>query len=438
MTQKQYAEKNIITNEMREAARFDNVSPEFIREGLVQGNIVIPKNVNHSFSARAIGKGLKTKINANIGTSEISCKLPEELKKLELALKFGCDSVMDLSTGGNLIHIRSLLLNNSPVMLGTVPIYAVICELLREEKPVTAMTSDILFNEIEQQAAAGVDFITVHCGITKETISHLKKSERVLGVVSRGGSLLKKWIEETGNENPLYAEFDRLLTIAEKYDVTLSLGDGLRPGSQNDASDRGQISELLILGELVERAQKRGVQVMVEGPGHIPLDEIEMNVRLEKKLCNDAPFYVLGPLVTDIAPGYDHITGAIGGALAASYGADFLCYVTPAEHLCLPDTEDVKKGVIASKIAAHCGDLIKRRDEALKIDRAISEARQALDWKGIFQHAIDPELAQQRKENTSADNSDYCSMCGSLCAVKIDKDRTKTQRDDHGEDQKNR
>ncbi|MBW6516873.1 MAG: phosphomethylpyrimidine synthase ThiC, partial [Candidatus Cloacimonetes bacterium] len=252
-----------------------------------------------------------------------------------------------------------------------------------------------------------------------------ERSERVLGIVSRGGSLLKHWIEVTGNENPLYEDYDRLLDIAEKYDVTLSLGDGLRPGAQNDATDIGQISELLILGELVELANKRGVQVMVEGPGHIPLDEVEMNVKLQKKLCHNAPFYVLGPLVTDIAPGYDHITGAIGGALAASYGADFLCYVTPAEHLCLPDLEDVKQGVIASKLAAHCGDLVKRKQIAIQRDRAISEARRELNWERVFQFALDPLLAKKRKESTTETDSDYCSMCGSLCAIKIDKKATK-------------
>ncbi len=421
MTQKQFAEQNKITDEMKQAAEFDGVSPDFIKEGLKKGTIVIPRNINHSFSARAIGEGLKTKINANLGTSEISCSPQQELQKLALAVKHGSDSVMDLSTGGNLEHIRKILLKNSPVMFGTVPIYAVITELFRQEKDITEMTEEMLFQEIEDQAAAGVDFLTVHCGVTKETISHLERSGRVLGVVSRGGSLLKKWIEKTGKENPLFSDYNRLLDIAEKYDVTLSLGDGLRPGAQHDASDKGQISELLVLGELVEKAHERGVQVMVEGPGHIPLDEIEMNVRLQKKLCRNAPFYVLGPLVTDIAPGYDHITGAIGGALAASCGADFLCYVTPAEHLCLPDMEDVKQGVIASRIAAHCGDLVKRREETSIIDRAISEARKQFNWQKVYQYAIDPELAKKRKESTSDKDSDHCSMCGSLCAVKIDR-----------------
>lgn len=421
MTQKQFAWQEKITDEMREAARYDEVSPEFIREGLVNGTIVIPKNIHHKFPARAIGEGLKTKINANIGTSEINCNLNGEIEKLDLAVKHGADSIMDLSTGGNLTEIRKILLERSPIMFGTVPIYSVICDLFRKEKEIIDMTADMLFTEIENQAKAGVDFVTVHCGITRETIRHLQESDRVLGVVSRGGSLLKKWVEETGRENPLYEDYDRLLAIAEKYDVTLSLGDGLRPGAQEDATDRAQISELIILGELVDLANRQGVQVMVEGPGHIPFDEIEMNVKLQKKMCHNAPFYVLGPLVTDIAPGYDHITGAIGGAAAAAYGADFLCYVTPAEHLCLPGLNDVKEGIIASKIAAHCGDMIKGREKSRKIDKAISDARRQLDWERVFQYAIDPELAKKRKEETSKQDSDYCSMCGELCAIKIDK-----------------
>lgn len=428
MTQKRYAEQNKITKEMREAAEFDKVPVKVIRDGLSEGTIVVPKNINHSFPARGIGKGLKTKINANLGTSEIHCNLNEELQKLQTSIKYGADSVMDLSTGGNLAEIRKTLLRNSPVMFGTVPIYAVICQLLKEEKDIADMTKEKLFAEIEKQAETGVDFITVHCGVTKETIRHLSRSERVLGIVSRGGSLLKRWMEETGEENPLYEDYERLLSIAEKYDVTLSLGDGLRPGAQHDATDRGQVSELLVLGELVQLANRRGVQVMVEGPGHIPLSEIEMNVLLEKKLCHNAPFYVLGPLPTDIAPGYDHITGAIGGAIAASHGADFLCYVTPAEHLCLPDLDDVREGVIASRIAAHCGDLVKKRQETAQIDRAISEARREMNWEKVFRYALDPELAKRRKESTTDAGTDYCSMCGDLCAIKTDaKKRTRQQ-----------
>ena len=421
MTQKQYARQGKITAEMLEAALYDQVDPQLIREGLAKGTIVVPKSINHNFPARAIGEGLSTKINANIGTSEERCNLPEEMEKLQCAVNYGADSVMDLSTGGDLRKIRKNMLAKSPIMLGTVPIYSVICDLFRQKKEISDMTSEMLFREIELQAQEGVDFITVHCGVTKESIRHLQNSERVLGIVSRGGSLLKKWIEETSQENPLYENYDRLLDIAEKYDVSLSLGDGLRPGAQYDATDSGQIAELLILGELVKLADKRGIQVMVEGPGHIPLNEIEMNVKLQKKICHNAPFYVLGPLVTDIAPGYDHITGAIGGALAASYGADFLCYVTPAEHLCLPDLNDVKQGVIASKLAAHCGDLIKRRGVTAVRDQKISEARRDLNWEKIFQYALDPELARKRKDDSVVKGSDHCTMCGSLCAIKTDK-----------------
>jgi len=424
MTQKQHAWKKEITNEMIQAAEYDNVKPEYIMNGLREGTIVIPKNINHQFSAVAIGRGLKTKVNANIGTSEVRCNLEGELKKLELAIKYGAESIMDLSTGGNLDRIRKTLIERSSIMFGTVPIYSVICELLRKEKDIGEMSRDMLFKEIEKQAKAGVDFITVHCGVTRESIKHLEDSERTLGVVSRGGSLLKRWIEETGMENPLYEDFERLLSIAEEHDVTLSLGDGLRPGAGADASDRGQISELLILGELVKLADRKGVQVMVEGPGHLPLDEIEMNVQLEKKLCHNAPFYVLGPLTTDIAPGYDHITGAIGGAVAAAYGADFLCYVTPAEHLCLPDLEDVKQGVISAKIAAHSGDIVKLKGEISKIDREISRARHQLDWERIFQYAIDPDFARERKQDSSQSDTNYCSMCGELCAIKIDSGKT--------------
>lgn len=421
MTQVQQARKNIITEDMKQAAVFDNVSPDIIQHGLAKGTIVIPKNINHNFPTRAIGKGLKTKINANIGTSEIKCNLNEELSKIAVCEKYGADSVMDLSTGGNLSVIREKLLQASKIMFGTVPIYAIATELFSRNKKIAEMTADDLFAEIEHQAEQGVDFITVHCGITKSTVKTLEETARLLGVVSRGGSLLVEWIKTTGNENPLYEQYDRLMDICEKYDVTLSLGDGLRPGSLYDASDKAQISELLVLGELVRRAQQRGVQVMVEGPGHVPLDQIEMNVLLQKRLCNDAPFYVLGPLVTDIAPGYDHITGAIGGALAASFGTDFLCYVTPSEHLCLPDEDDVKQGIIASRIAAHSGDIIKGVKDARDADDAISKARRELNWQEIFKHAIDPELARKRKEDTSKEGEDYCSMCGSLCAVKINR-----------------
>ncbi len=419
MTQTQQARKGITTSEMIAAAELENVSVEIIKQGLVDGTIVIPKNINHSFEARAIGKGLKTKINANIGTSEIRCNFQEELEKLEHTVKYGADSIMDLSTAGDLSLIRKKLIDASSIMIGTVPIYAVAAELIRNNKEFSEMTEESLFDEIELQARQGVDFITVHCGITKATVKVLEQSPRLLGVVSRGGSLLVDWIKSTGKENPLYKEYDKLLDICEEYDVTLSLGDGLRPGSLHDASDKAQVSELLVLGQLVQRAQKRGVQVMVEGPGHVPLDQVEMNVHMQKRICNGAPFYVLGPIVTDIAPGYDHITGAIGGAIAAAAGADFLCYVTPAEHLCLPDKDDVKQGIIASRIAAHSGDIAKGLKNARDIDDKMSASRKKLNWEDMFKYAIDPETAKQRKKDTQQDDEDYCSMCGNLCAIKI-------------------
>jgi phosphomethylpyrimidine synthase len=422
MTQLQQAKKGIVTKEMQEVALYENLNPEWIRDEVAAGRIAIPKNIHHNFKAQGIGNGLKTKINANIGTSAKHCNPEEELEKLEIAIKFGTDAVMDLSTGGDLHKILKSVIYHSTVMVGTVPIYAVMSELMKEKKEVKEMDPESFFAEIENQAKMGVDFMTLHCGVTQTSLSFLQNDARVTGIVSRGGSLLKRWMKENKAENPLYVQFDRVLDICEKYDVTISLGDGLRPGAGNDASDRGQIAELLVLGELVERSQKRGIQVIVEGPGHMPLDQIEMNVKLMKKVCNNAPFYVLGPLTTDIAPGYDHIVGAIGGAIAASYGVDFLCYVTPAEHLCLPTKDDVREGVIASRIAAHSGDIVKNIKGTRELDYAMSKARRDLDWEGMFKYAINPELARFRRQNSESANEDYCSMCGNLCAVKTDRE----------------
>jgi phosphomethylpyrimidine synthase len=421
MTQLQQALKGIVTREMHEVGQYENLDPEWIRNEVAYDRIVIPKNIHHSFEARGIGNGLKTKVNANIGTSPKHCNPEEELSKLEVAVKFGADSVMDLSTGGDLKQILKSIIEHSPLMIGTVPIYAVITRLIRENKEITDMNPDSLFSEIEDQAKVGVDFMTLHCGVTKTSLSFLQNDERVAGIVSRGGSFIKRWMMENKSENPLYEQFDRVLNICEEYDVTISLGDGLRPGAGSDASDRGQIGELLILGELVERAHKKGVQVIVEGPGHVPLDQIEMNVKLMKRICNNAPFYVLGPLTTDIAPGYDHIVGAIGGAIAAAYGADFLCYVTPAEHICLPTVEDVKEGVVASKIAAHSGDIVKKIKGSRELDYAMSRARRELDWEEMFKYAINPELPRSRRQNSESANEDYCTMCGNLCAIKTDR-----------------
>ena len=306
-------------------------------------------------------------------------------------------------------------------MVGTVPIYGVVTQLLKQGRRIAELEPENIFREIELQAQMGVDFMTLHCGVTKSSLSFLQNDERVCGIVSRGGAILKRWMTDNNEENPLYVQYDRLLDICLKYDVTISLGDGLRPGAGNDASDRGQIAELLILGELVDRAREKGVQVMVEGPGHMPLDQIEMNMKIMKRLCHEAPFYVLGPLVTDIAPGYDHIVGAIGGTVAAIYGADFLCYVTPAEHLCLPDSKDVKEGVMASRIAAHAADIVKKNKRAKWLDYAISKARRDLDWDTIYNYALDSELARKRKAESESSDDDHCSMCGNLCAVKNDK-----------------
>ncbi len=420
-TQLQYALKGQITREMFDVAEAENVDHEWLRNEIAHGRVVIPKNVNHEFPARAIGNGLKTKINANIGTSEKHCNFTEEIEKLNTAVKYGADSIMDLSTGGDLHLILQQILKQSPVMVGTVPIYNIATRMLRDGKELDNFDPEELFKEIEYQAEAGVDFITVHCGVTKTSLSFLENDERVCGIVSRGGSILRRWMKVNNAENPLYEQYDRLLDICERHDVTISLGDGIRPGCGEDASDRGQMAELLVLGELVERARKRGVQVIVEGPGHMPMDQIEMNMKIMKKTCKDAPFYVLGPLTTDSAPGYDHIVGAIGGAIAAVHGADFLCYVTPAEHLCLPDTDDVKYGVMASRVAAQSADVVKNVNGARQRDYEVSKARRELDWEKIYQNSLDPEIARKRKKESESGEEDYCTMCGNLCAVKTDK-----------------
>lgn len=420
-TQIQKAKQGIITPEMHEVANKENVDITWLMNEIALGRIVIPKNKNHNFSARGIGKGLGTKINANIGTSEKHCNFIEEIKKMEIAISHGADAIMDLSTGGNLRKILQQIISESSVMIGTVPIYGVATRLLSEEKKIAELNPKDLFEEIEIQAEMGVDFMTLHCGVTKSTLSFLDNDERVCGIVSRGGALLKRWMMDNNRENPLYEQYDRILEICQKYDVTISLGDGLRPGCGADATDRGQIAELLILGELVDRAREKGVQVMVEGPGHMPLDQIELNMKLMKRICHDAPFYVLGPLVTDSAPGYDHIVGAIGGTIAAIHGADFLCYVTPAEHLCLPNINDVKEGVMASKIAAHSADIVNNIYGSRQRDYIISKARRELDWETIFTNALDPVLAQKRKMESESRDEDHCTMCGNLCAIKNDK-----------------
>ncbi|MTI79597.1 MAG: phosphomethylpyrimidine synthase ThiC [Firmicutes bacterium] len=420
MTQLEQALKGVITDEMKQAAEREGLAPKDLRDGIAKGEIVLPYNINHNnCQPIAVGKGLSTKVNANIGTSDAYPELDKELKKLETAVSAGAHSVMDLSTGGNIDQARKQIIDNSPVMVGTVPIYQALVDAAKEGQKMVDLSADDMFAAIEKHCKDGADFITVHCGVTKEVIDELRSSGRVMDIVSRGGSFLTAWILHNDKENPLYEQFDRLLDIAKEYDVTLSLGDGLRPGCIEDATDASQIRELIILGGLVKRSREAGVQVMVEGPGHVPLDQIKANMTIEKTLCHNAPFYVLGPIVTDIAPGYDHITSAIGGTIAASSGADFLCYVTPAEHLGLPTLEDVKEGVVASRIAAHAADIIKGVNGAKEWDLAMSKARKDLDWQKQIQLAIDPEKASKMRKAKNDEEQECCTMCGSFCAYKI-------------------
>ncbi|KJS82066.1 MAG: phosphomethylpyrimidine synthase [Peptococcaceae bacterium BICA1-8] len=420
MTQLEAAQKGIITKEMEKAARFDRMNPEELRGKIAAGEAVLPCNINHkNILPMAVGKGLSTKVNANIGTSDAYPEIEKELEKLSVAVKAGAHSVMDLSTGGDIDLIRKKIIEASPVMIGTVPLYQVLVETQKRDQGMVEMTEDEIFAGIEKHCEDGADFITVHCGVTLEVIQELRARGRVMDIVSRGGSFITAWMLHHQKQNPLFEQFDRLLEIARKYDVTLSLGDGLRPGCLADATDSPQIMELIILGGLVKRAREAGVQVMVEGPGHVPLDQIEANMKLEKTLCHNAPFYVLGPLVTDIAPGYDHITSAIGGAIAASSGADFLCYVTPAEHLGLPTAEDVKEGVVAARIAAHAADLVKGVKGAWEWDLEMAKARKKLDWKKQIELAIDPEKALKMRKDKNEDNQECCTMCGKFCAYKL-------------------
>ena len=407
-----------MTPEMRVVARDENKPAQQVMRALAAGRLIIPRNVRREgIEVRGIGEGLRTKINANVGTSPDYANIEEEVEKARVAVKYGADSVMDLSVGGDVDEVRRQILRAVKVPVGTVPIYQAGIAAA-ERGSVVDMSSDDIFNAIRRHAEDGVDFVTVHCGVTRAAVDALRKSGRLMDVVSRGGSFLAAWIVHHGEENPLYKEFDYLLEIARDFDLTLSLGDGMRPGCLADASDQAQFQELLTLGELVERAWAKDVQVMVEGPGHLPLDHIEANVRLEKSICKGAPFYVLGPIVTDIAPGYDHLIGAIGGALAAWVGADFLCYVTPSEHVCLPTLEDVRDGVVASKIAAHVADVAK--GIGAEWDDEMAKARKQLDWEKQFKLAIDPERARElRKRRPPMLDPEVCSMCSKLCAIKM-------------------
>lgn len=415
MTQLEAALKGIVTPEMTIVAEEEGISVEILMDLISRGRVVIPANRNHkTLHPRGIGRALRVKVNANIGTSPKNTDIDAELEKLSMIEKLNAESVMDLSIAGDMDHIRETIISASSMMVGTVPIYQVLTEKYND---IDSIDIGEILKTIDKHGRQGVDFITVHCGLTKAALPFVEN--RVMGIVSRGGSFIARWMKEHGRENPLYEHYDRILEIAKKHDMTLSLGDGLRPGAGADATDKAQLHELNVLGELTKRARAAGVQVMVEGPGHVPFDQIEENMRLQREICDDAPFYVLGPLTTDSAPGYDHIVGAIGGTMAAFHGASFLCYVTPAEHLRLPSPGDVYEGVVASKIAAHSADIAKGNPAAVKKDLEYSKMRHAFDWEGMFRNAIDPlKPLKYRKESTNFDTEE-CSMCGDFCALKM-------------------
>ncbi|MEM2873616.1 MAG: phosphomethylpyrimidine synthase ThiC [Nitrososphaerales archaeon] len=413
------ARQGIITEEVRKVALEEGLSAERLRDRVARGKVVITRNNGRNSSKPiGIGQGLRTKINANVGTSLDVCDLNLELEKAKVAIKYGADTIMDLSTEGDLDLIRNTILKEVQVPFGTVPVYQAYIETVRRSKNPASMSIDDLFNVIEKQMRDGVAFMTLHCGITLDVVNHVIDHPRLNGIVSRGGAFLAAWMLHNEKENPLYSNYDYLLELAKNYDVVLSLGDALRPGSLADASDYAQFQELITISNLVRRAWDEGVQVIVEGPGHLPLDQIEANVKMEKSLCKGAPFYLLGPLVTDIASGYDHIAGAIGGAIAAMAGADYLCYVTPAEHLGLPGIEDVRQGVIASKIAAHAADIVKLGKKAIRHDIEMSKARSLLDWKTQISLSVDPDGAKEIHYRVRS-KSGTCTMCGDYCTYKI-------------------
>ena len=419
MTQLRRAREGVLTSEIKNVAEKERVDPSDLGERVAQGRVVIPANKNHrSLEPCGIGEGLLIKVNSNIGTSSDHIDLEEEMAKLEVSIEAGADTVMDLSTGGDVDQIRRRIIAASKIPLGTVPIYQAVIEAVEESGGLIHLTVDKLFEVIERHLSDGVDFITVHCGLTLEGLEMLRTQGRDLDIVSRGGSFLTTWMIHHERENPLFEYYDRLLSLAKKYDVVLSLGDSLRPGCLADSTDRAQIHELMTLGRLTKLAWEEDVQVMIEGPGHIPLHEIEMNIKLEKSLCNNAPFYVLGPLVTDIAAGHDHIACAIGGAVAGWAGADFLCYVTPSEHLSLPAVGDVREGVIATKIAAHAADIARGNKVALELDKWMGMARKALDWEKQMDLALDQVMARKYRQNRPPAEKDVCTMCGKFCAIK--------------------
>jgi phosphomethylpyrimidine synthase len=418
MTQISVAKQGKTTAQMKHVAKSEKIAGEVVRKRIAAGRIVIPWNPIHAPSSLGIGKGLRVKVNANIGTSREYCNLKEEVEKAKVAVAAGAHAVMDLSTGGDLDAIRRRLLKTVPVPFGTVPIYQAGIEAIEKRGSIVDMTADDMFSMVEHQAKQGVDFTVVHVGITKVSVERLRKQKRLIPMVSRGGSFHMAWILHHDQENPFYEDFEYLLEIAKRYDVTLSLGDGMRSGALADSNDRAKFQELLLIGELVEKARKTGVQTMVEGPGHMPLSDIQANIQVMKTVTNQAPYFVLGPLVTDIAPGYDHFVGGIGGAFAGFCGADFLCYVTPAEHLCLPDKQDVRDGVIATRIAAHAADLARGLDR--DVDASFSAARENLDWEKMFKLCVDPSRAKEyRAKRSPSEDTNACSMCGNLCALEM-------------------
>ena len=418
VTQIDFARAGQITPQMKEVAEREHRDPEYIRERVADGRIAIPANIVHikkGMRAFGVGEGLSTKVNVNLGISGDKADAAEEWKKVKIAEDFGADAIMDLSNSGKTRQFRQQLIDETPLMVGTVPMYDAIGYM---EKPLVKLTKDDLFEVVRAHAEDGVDFMTIHCGINKSVTKTFKETGRLMNIVSRGGSLLFGWMEVTGNENPFYEFYDELLEICHEYDVTISLGDSCRPGCLYDSNDATETAEMIELGKLCERASAAGVQVMVEGPGHMALDEIAANMKLQKRLCHNAPFYVLGPLVTDIGVGYDHITAAIGGAISASSGADFLCYVTPAEHLCLPNAQDVLDGLTATKIAAHAADIAKKVPHARDMDDKMGQARRKLDWDAMWKCALDPITGKKRYEESPAATEGTCTMCGKMCAVR--------------------
>ena len=418
VTQIDFARAGQITPQMKEVAEREHRDPEYIRERVADGRIAIPANIVHikkGMRAFGVGEGLSTKVNVNLGISGDKADAAEEWKKVKIAEDYGADAIMDLSNSGKTRQFRQQLIDETPLMVGTVPMYDAIGYM---EKPLVKLTKDDLLEVVRAHAEDGVDFMTIHCGINKSVIKTFKETGRLMNIVSRGGSLLFGWMEVTGNENPFYEFYDEVLEICHEYDVTISLGDSCRPGCLYDSNDATETAEMIELGKLCKRAWAAGVQVMVEGPGHMALDEIAANMKLQKRLCHNAPFYVLGPLVTDIGVGYDHITAAIGGAISASSGADFLCYVTPAEHLCLPNAQDVLDGLMATKIAAHAADIAKKVPHARDMDDKMGRARRKLDWDAMWKCALDPVTGKKRYEESPAATEGTCTMCGKMCAVR--------------------